>query len=412
MAKNFQEIYDDVGDSSAQIQSFFLKEELVRGQFVAPVGTDFLFTLSGGSTNFSQPRFSSPHRSGRHHIGVILEKTETSWTLPTYFNIDTTLGAAAAAEVDSSFKLLHKSLLGAEDLAAGAQYTPSTPDVTFSMLENGDKWGKQTLGCFVTDASMSFPGDGQAQTEWSGMAKTSTLIGVGKSLAANNGGNTVTVEAGEGKRFRAGGYVMIIEADGLTRSADTPDGSPRLITDVTADVVTVDGAALADADGSIAEIYLCYYEPENPVGINDPQVGLEGSISIAGHSGLGCFRSAEISFANNHELKDNCYGEEGLGGSLYIPGGRLDINVSLEINMSHDVLAFLNDIRDDLTGQDIQLILGDSAGRHLQVDMDRVIFSIPSVEVPESGSIPITLESAAVVQSAIDAKDEISIHYK
>lgn len=412
MAKNFQEIYDDTGDSSAQNQSFFIKQETVRGVFAIPTGADFLFTLSGGSTSFSQPKFSSPHRSGRHHLNVIKEKTETSVEIPTYFNIDTTLGAAAVGEIDPAIRFLHLSLLGREVVTSGAQFLPGTPAVTATVLENGDKWGKQTIGFFVTDATMTFPGDGQASTTWSGMAKTSNLIGVGKTTTDNNTGNTVTLQTGEGKRFRTGGVVMLVEADGTTRSADTPDGSPRNITDVTGDVVTVDGAVLADADGSGADIFLAYYEPETPAAINDPQVGLQGSISITGFSGLDCFRSAEITFANNHELKDNCFGEEGLGGALFVPGGRLDINLSLEINMNHKLVEFLQEIRDDISGEDIQLILGDSTDRHLQVDMDRVIFQLPSVEVPESGSIPVTLESAAVVQSAIDAKDEISVHYK
>lgn len=412
MAKNFQEIYDDTGDSSAQIQSFFIKEEVARGVFIAPVGTDFLFTLSGGSTNFIQPKFSSPHRSGRHHLSVIREKTETSWSLPTYFNIDTTQGSAVAAELDLAQRVLHKSLLGAEDVVAGPKYTAATPNITFTMLENGDKWAKQSLGNFVMNATMNFPGDGQAQTDWDGMAKTAVLIGIGKTTTDNDAGNTVTLQSGEGKRFRIGGQVSLIEADGLTRSADTPDGSPREITDVTGDIVTVNGAVFADADGGSADIFLAYYEPETPSGINDPQVGLQGSFTIAGFSGLDCFRSATLVFANNHELKDNCFGFEGLGGSLFVPGGRLDITLTAEINMNHALVEFLQEVRDDDSGEDIALILGDVTGRHLAIDMDRVIFSLPEVAVPESGSIPVSFESAAIVQSAIDALDEITVEYK
>jgi len=412
MAKNFATIYNDTGDSSAQIQSFFIKEETVRGTFAVPVGTDFLFTLSGGSTNFSQPKFSSPHRSGRSHLGVIREKTETSFSIPTYFNIDTTLGAAAAAEVDLAYRWLHKSLFGTEDLAAGALYSAGTPDTTATILENGDKFSKQTVGCFIDSATMEFPGDGQANSTWEGMAKTSNLIGVAKATAVDHGGaNTIILTAGEGVRMRVGGVIMLIEADGLTRSADTPDGAPRNITSLTGDTIIVDGAVLADANGTPG-LYCCYYEPENIVGTNDPQVGLEGSLTFAGFSGLGCFRSASLSFSNNHTMKDNCYGEEGLGGALFTPGGRFDISLSAEINMNHELLGFLNTIRDDDAGQDIQLILGDATTRHLQIDMDRVIFSIPEVSIPESGDIPVTLESAAIVQSAIDAQDEIQLHYK
>ena len=86
MAKNFKDIYDDTGDSSAQNQSFFIKEESVRGTFSIPTGSDFLFTLSGGSTNFSQPRFSSPHRdrcAGGCVVSVCLSVDRSTGTVCT-----------------------------------------------------------------------------------------------------------------------------------------------------------------------------------------------------------------------------------------------------------------------------------------------------------------------------------------
>ena len=412
MAKNFADIYNDSSDSIALEQKFFIKEETVRGTFVAPVGADFIFTLSGGTINFNRPIESSPHRSGRHHTTPIKKKTSTEWTIPTFFNIDTTLGGAAAAEIDPGMQVLHESMFGFEDTAAGAEYTTAkVPNVTFTLLENGDKWAIQSVGAFVESANMSFPGDGEAQTEWAGSAKTAVHIGVAKTTALNDGGNTITVEAGEGFRFKAGGQIMLVEADGLTRSADTPDGSPRLITSITGDVLTVDGAVLADADGTGADLFVTYYEPETPVAINDPQVGLVGSVTIAGFSAIGCVRSATVNCTNNHELQDNCFGETGLGGSLFIPGGRFTAEVSLEINMNNTMLELINKIRDDLTGEDIQIILGDAAGRHLEIDMDKVIFSVPEVSVPDTGPIPVTITGNAY-QSGIDAFDEISVHYK
>jgi len=414
MAKNFADIYNDTSDSIALEQKFFVKEEVAgaRGTFVAPTGADFIFTLSGGTINFSRPIESSPHRSGRHHTTPIKKKTSTEWTIPTFFNVDETLGAAAAAEIDPGIRVLHKSMYGKEDNAAGAEFTTATvPNITFTLLENGDKWALQAVGAFVESANHQFPGDGEAQTEWAGMAKTAVLIGVAKTTTDNNAGNTITVQAGEGNRFKVTGRIMLVEADGLTRSADTPDGSPRAITSIAGDVLTVDGAVLADADGSGADIYVTYYEPETPVAINNPLVGLVGSVTIAGFSALDCIRSATINCSNNHELQDNCFGETGLGGSLFIPGGRFTAEVSLEINLNETMVELINKIRDDLTGEDISLVLGDSAGRHLELDIDKVIFSVPEISVPDTGPIPVTITGNAY-QSDIDQFDEISVHYK
>lgn len=413
MAKNFADIYNDTSDSIALEQKFFIKEESQRGTFVAPIGSDFIFSISGGTINFSRPVESSPHRSGRHHTTPIEKKSSTEWTLPTLFNIDTAVGAPGVTEIDTGIRLLNKSMFGKEDTAAGPLFTTATvPNTTFTLLENGDKWAIQAVGAFVESANMSFPGDGEAMTEWAGSAKNAVHIGVAKTTVDNTGAgpSTITLETGEGLRFKAGGQIMLVEADGLARSADTPDGSPLEIVSISGDVLTVAGA-LADADGSAADIYVTYYEPESPTAINEPLVGLVGSITIAGFTSLDCVRSATINCTNNHELQNNCFGETGLGGSLFIPGGRFTAELSLEINLNAELLELINKIRDDLTGEDIQLILGDAAGRHLEVNLDKVIFSVPEVSVPDTGPIPVTLVGNAY-QSGIDAFDEISVHYK
>ena len=51
MAKNFADLYASGNDSIALEQKVYLKKETTRGQLIAPVGTDFLFTLPGASVN-------------------------------------------------------------------------------------------------------------------------------------------------------------------------------------------------------------------------------------------------------------------------------------------------------------------------------------------------------------------------
>jgi hypothetical protein len=410
MAKNYKDIYNRTGDSNSLNQSFYVKEELSKGVLAVPTGDDFLYTLGGSSVNSTQPLESSPHKTGRHNTSVIQQKVETSFTISQFFNIDTTLGAPAVAEIDAPFRVLMKSAFGNEDVSGGSPvYKVGDPDINFSIFEVGDMWSKQCRGAFVESANASFPGDGQAQIEFSGNAKDQILIGIAKVAAADyNGGNTITLEAGEGSRMKPEGLVMIIEADGFTRSDDTLTGAPRTITDVTGDVVTLSGAALADSDATGGDLFLCYYEPEAPVGINSPVIGLVGSFTLVGLS-VDCLRSATINLTNNHELLDFCYGEKGLAKGSFAPAGRADVEVSIELNLNHDLVEYINGL-DELEGDQIQLILGDQSGRHLQVDIPKVVFPIPEIPVPESGSIPITF-TALANQTGLDQADEITYSF-
>lgn len=408
MAKNFQALYDSQNDAIGLEQKVFIKEEVTRGVLEVPTGTDSLLINSGASVNFTQPIESSPVRSGRHHTNIIKQKTETSWTLPTFFHIDSTLGVAADTQIDLAFRTMWKSLFGREQTGPLTYDTNTAPDLTFSIYENGDQWALQSPGAFVQTGNVSLPGDGDATVEFGGEAKTALLVGIAKSTTDNNTGNTFTALTDEGKRIPVGAKVMIIEADGTTRSADTPDGSPRNVTSVAGDVITLDGAVLADADGSTTPVYLAYYEPETVTAINDPQTGLEGSVSIVGLS-VDCVRSLSISISNNHEAINYCYGESGLAGALYSPADRFTAEVSMELNLNHNLVEFMNGLG-EFTGENITAVLGPAAGRRAQFVMPKVIFPRPEIPVPDTGSIPITFTGNAY-QSALDAADEVTLSF-
>lgn len=410
MAKNYAEIYANPTDSSALEQAFYLKLETTPGVYAYPTGTDFLLTLGGGGMSFSQPLESSPHRSGRHNNNTIKKKKELSWNLTTYFNIDTAPVAAISTEIDTAVRLLHKSMFGSETVTAGAVYsTVVTPGTFFSMYEVGDKWARMSRGNFVDSCTLNFPGDGEATAEWSGMGVESLMIGIGKSVTAN-AGNTVTVAAGEGKRFKVGGVVMIIKANGTSRSTDTPSGSPRLITAITGDVITLAGAVLTDADGSVAltPVYLCYYEPTGKVAIDNPITGLVGSVTITGLAEQ-CVRSMVIACTNSHEAVNYCFGDDALSGSIMVPAGRFLASVTMEMNLNATIVGYFNDLQ-NFTAQNITLVLGEAAGRRLNVALPKVIFTVPSFTLPDTGSIPISFAGIAY-QTALDAGDELTLSY-
>jgi hypothetical protein len=410
MAKNYASIYASTNDSSALEQAFFIKQEVTKGVIVPPTGTDFIYTLAGGNIEYTQPIESSPHRSSRHHNDIIKSKKEMSWTLPILFNIDETQVAAVATEIDFGVRVLYKSMLGRETATAGAVFdSVDAPSITFSLFENGDKWGKQARGCFVDACNLTFPGDGMSQAEFSGMGAEAVLVGIGKSVTAN-ATNTVTVDVGEGKRFPVNGRVMVIKANGTTRSTDTPTGSPRIVLSVAGDVVTLSGASLTDSDGSVAltPVYLAYYEPSTKTAISNPVTGLVGSIALVGLPEQ-CVRSATIALANGHEAVNYCYGEDSIAGSFFVAGSRLTATLSLEMNLNDDTVEFYNSIQ-AFNAQNVTLVLGTASGRRCQVVMPRVIFPVPSVSVPETGSIPVTYEGICY-QSALDAADEITISF-
>jgi len=410
MAKNYASIYANPTDSSALEQAFYLKEETTSGTIIPVIGTDFLFTLAGGSIEFGQAIESSPHRSGRHNNNTIKKKKELSWSLSTYFNINTALGAASSAEIDTPARLLHKSMFGNENISAGAVYnTSTTPSITFSVFEVGDKWSRQARGCFVDSSTLNFPGDGEATAEWSGMGVESIMIGIGKSVTAN-AANVITLATGEGKRMKVGGLVMVIKSNGTTRSTDTPSGSPRTITAISGDLITVSGAVLTDSDGSVAltPVYLCYYEPTGKTGIDNPVTGLIGTATIVGLP-YQCIRSAVIACTNSHELVNYCFGEDSAGGSIFVPASRFNAEWTIEMNLNADVVGFFNDLL-SFTAQDITLVLGEAAGRRLEVVSPKVIFTVPTFSLPDTGSIPVSFVGTGY-QTALDAADELTLSY-
>ena len=412
MAKNYKSIYDSGNVSIALEQRFYAKQETTRGELKAPIGADFFFHTTG-SIEHSQAIESSPHKSGRHHTNIIKKKKEASFSFSTLFNINTAVPAAGVTEIDPAVRMLWHNMLGSEDSSSGLRYRAGIPAFTFSLFECSDKWARQARGCFMQGANMSFPGDGEATIEWSGMCKDALYVGMGRTTEDNSGGQTVTLEAGEGALFSKaiGGLVMLIHSDGINRSTDTPNGTPRKIVSVVGDVVTLDGAALADADGSglTDEMYLVYYEPTTPTAIDNPQTGLVGSFNITGH-GTFCARSIGVNLTNDHEAVNYCYGSDSLSAPFFVQANRMTAEISFEANWDERMLALFNSVQ-SFEGKELSIVLGDAAGRRLEIAIPNAKFQIPSIAIPDTGSIPVPFTGNAY-QSAFDAEDEISVHYK
>jgi len=415
LAKNYKNIYDNTGDSVSLEQRYYVKTETSSGTLIGPTDTDYIFAIDGGSIDFSQPNDPSMHRSGRHNQDTVKGKKVVDWSIPMYINLDTSLGAAGVGEIDAGIRALWKTGLGRELIPGGVTYDAvTTPNTTFSIHEVGDKSSVQANAAFIETATLAIPGDGVPTITWAGGAADRKRVGIGAFTSDATGGNVITLDVpSEAKRFPIGGLVMIIEADGLTRSADTPNGLYRKVTarDTGTGTVTIDGAVLADADGSATTaFFLAYAEPESPTAINDIQSGLQGEINIDLLGGtLSCVRSVNVTIDNQVERVDYCALTDSLGSPYVVYGDRLLVTVDIELNLNDNSIEWLDDL-DAFLANDIYVIVGDSAGRHFRVDLPKVEFSPPTVSIPSSGSIPFTASGTAL-QTATDQGDEILVSY-
>jgi hypothetical protein len=173
--------------------------------------------------------------------------------------------------------------------------------------------------------------------------------------------------------------------------------------------VTLSGAPLADADGSTDPVYLSYYEPDAPVGINNPVTGLVGSMAIAGVN-LSAFRGATVTLANNHEKSDYYFGTDGLAGQIFVPAAKVSNTVKIDMNVNAEVIRLFNRIQ-DFEAQDVSIVLGEATGRRLEIRCPKVAFSTPEIPVPDTGSVVVSFEGPALAASA-DAANEIAVEFK
>lgn len=410
--KNFATLYNSQNLSSAIEQSIFVKTETQKALAIAPLGTDAI-EQTAANVAFAEPRDPSPHKSGRDHVSLIRRKNSTEISLTTAVNIDTSLGGPTSGQIDQAMRALLLNTLGFETETPNLRYNNSeAPDDSFTMLDNGDKQANQAIGAFIQTMTINIPGADIPTFEFTGMAKTAFNAGIGVSTSDNNGGNIISLDnINEACRFEVGALVMVIKADGLTRSDDTATGTFRRVvsSNEANGQVELDGAVLADSDGSGGAIYLAYYEPEGVTKINDIQTDLTGDVVVGSLPAGNCVRSMSITLNNNHEVEDDCYGESGLTDALYAASDKFTVEVSIELNLNDDLVEFITK-RKNFELENVVATIGSTTGRRMQITMARLQLNVPAVVRPETGRVPVTFEGIALASDS-GAGDAIVIDY-
>lgn len=313
-----------------------------------------------------------------------------------------TAQAGAASLGDATFQAATSNNATASSLAtqinaeptASALVTASALGAVVTITANTPGTGGNSLTLLYTDNDANIG---------------ATVTGSGTLAGGVDSGNTITVQTGEGQRFEEGGYIDIIDKDdGSTRKAES-----RLITDVTGDVITFDGAAVTFDEDDIAIGAAPDFTADSS---EDALLGLRGTFETGSFGTLDCdLLSAEISLKNNYTPKSFIYGTDSICG--FIADKRRDVSLKLDVLLTKDNYDFYqrnktfiaDSVTITLAPQEIPAPINAADARTFTFRFSKVEFNIPQIEQPGDSYIKLTLEGVALASDINNVNDEFEL---
>lgn len=366
-------------------------------------GGDFCFQTKT-ALKMTQDIQNSLHKSGRQAASIIKKKKMADGSISMYFNVAT----GGSPTLDTPVALLLQSIFGLKTAIGSTEirFDSTAPqNQFFSIVQGSNILASYFNGAFVNSLNCALPGDGEATMTMPIKAADALRAGIAKLNGPVSSSATITLVSGESNRFDVGVPVMLVDTDGrtvlygqdgsLTVSSRT-DGSQQIVLSTT---VTL-------SDLSFVVPFLPHVFDQS--GTDNPITGLSGTVSFDGGSTtVDEIKSVDIGFDPKLEHFDNWYGADGNRG--FVPGDKSAITIKLEVVM--DTLQVNQIIKArEFTTASMQIILGSASGRHIEWDLPKVYFKIPSVEIPDKGTMLLVLEGIAV-QSAIGQLDAVKMRY-
>ena len=384
-----------------------LKLGLLNGGSEA-VGTDdqdfFLYTTGG--INFSQPVESNPHRTGRFHSDVIKSKKVVEFDMDAMLNMQGNAGDS----LDNAIRVLYESMTGKETVVASTSidYEQDLPNFTFSVVKASTIFAEYFDGCYVKDYTLTAPGDAPVTQKFTGMGSDGSIAGIGQLDGAVVSSAIVTLVSAPYKhaeRFTVGAKVMAVDTDGRTILYGA-DGSLSVSSvDLVLNQITLSAPIdLSDA------AYIVFWHPGamQQTGRDNIYTDLEGSFKFTSSGNEVCATNIELSLVNDHQDLNNCFGDDANKG--FAAANRATWSLSVTLDLSGENIGDLIQSR-NFGGLDGDLIIGDIAGRHLVVDFRKWIVSVPTIDLPENGTTPVTFEGN-LYQSSPGSRDPIKLSFK
>jgi len=393
-------ITDAVADNVADVLKLGVLNTGVEA--VGTADQDFLLHTTGGPT-FSQPIESNAHRSGRFHAGIIKKKKVAEFDFDTYIN----MAGAAGASIDTAVRMLWTQLLGVEEALANViRYKQGLPNFYFTLVRVSTIFAEYYTGAYVRTGTLTADGSSPATMKWAGKASKALIAGIAKSVAGCAAVDTVPVTAGEESRFEAGAPVMVVAADGRT-IIEGFDGTLLVASiDEVAHNVVLGAAVTVPAGG-----FLTFWHPGacGTTGKDAIYTDLVGSLKLRSAGAAVDVSNFALEIGNEHNDLDSYFGKDANAG--FVAGNRCTMKLTVTADLSNENFGELVKLR-GFGGLDPVFLLGDpTTGRALRIAASKWIPAVPSIEVPESGTTPVTLEGN-LFESTPGAKDPVVVSFE
>jgi hypothetical protein len=373
---------------------------------VEAVGTndqDFLLHTSGGPS-FNQPIESNAHRSGRYHAGIIKKKKVAEFDFDTYIN----MAGAAGASIDTAVRMLWTQLLGVEEVVAGValRYKQGLPNFYFSLVRVSTIFAEYYTGAYVRTGTLTADGASPATMKWAGKASKAVIAGIAKVPTLVTASASVGVTSGEETRFEAGAPVMVVDADGRTILAGFDGDLLVASTDETGHAVGLSAPVTVPAGG-----FLVFWHPGacGTTAKDAIYTDLVGSLKLRAAGAAVDVSNYTLEIGNEHNDLDAYFGKDANAG--FVAGNRCTMKLSVAADLSNENFGELVSLR-KFGGLDPVFLLGDpTTGRAMRISASKWIPAVPSIEVPENGTTPVTMEGN-LFESTPGAKDPVVVSFE
>jgi hypothetical protein len=367
-------------------------------------GSDLLL-MQKASFKFGQEIELSKHRTGRQGANIVKKKKTLEGDVELYCNFLTSGGTPT---IDDPVALLLEAAFGRKvQSSSEIKFDMGQPSAVYmSALQCNNVFNKKLNGVYSKNFTLSLPGDGEASMKFTVKGRDSKESSISQASAPGTASTSWIPQTGEAGNHEPECVVMMVSDDGRTIIAGA-DGSLT----VTAYDKDTNTNTLSSAQTWPDEAFLVPWAPNVFAcggAIDNPVTGLEGSVSFDnGAELIEEIRSAEISVDPKVEDLDGYYGADGNRG--FVIGDRAEIMVKVEVNMSASQYKKVIQTK-RFESFDMRLVLGSPTGRRLQIRCPKVIYKVAEVELPDSGTVPVTFEGMAL-QTTSCSLDAVTLSY-
>ncbi len=365
----------------------FVKKETALGTYVPPAGADAIQVISC-DMGFKQDRKDVAVKSlSRSKLTRVTGRKSASWSIEKYLLPS---GTAGTAPDDAE---LFEALFGTVvDGAADVVYSlAKEPGIGLSILRQYGPHQEAVRGAVPSKMAIKFGGGDEPKVTFSGDGYDHMLSGSDKLTAQVTASKSIVVN--DARHFCIGLLVTVGTEDNTTGfGIDAIDYATNTLTlsdDVTSQAIGADVIPLAIT----------------PVTSGEIMVVTAGTIKIGTETIYVTSGSFEID--QKPKFRNDEFGQSAPRGLRYAE--RREVSLSLELYFERGAIKWYNDAK-RFTAQDISLLLGNTAGKEVQIDCNQVEFDIPSVKIPESDEATISLKGTCL--GTATGEDECTLTFK